>query len=343
MAGAAPNPTMTPRIFRASLLILFLIGCAKEETRAPEQPSLPPIPSKPVPAFNAERAFADVEKLVAFGPRVPNTPAHAAALEFLRQELAATTSQLQLQAFTAQAYDNTQLELTNLVASFNPEATDRIMILTHWDSRPWADLDPDPKNRTKPVPAANDGGSGTAVLLELARAMKESAPPIGVDLLLDDGEDYGISDSDDLNRYFLGAKYFVKTKPAGYNPRFAILLDMVGDKDAQFLKEGHSLERAGAFTNEVWKAASDLGLSTFRQMRGDAISDDHTPFLDAGIPAVDIIDIDLVGNKSPDPRRRYWHTIDDLPKHLSPNTMGEVGKLLLYLIYDRLPKTIRTL
>jgi Zn-dependent M28 family amino/carboxypeptidase len=193
------------------------------------------------------------------------------------------------------------------------------------------------------VPAANDGGSGSAVLLELARAMKENAPPIGVDLLFDDGEDYGIFDSDQLNRYFLGAKYFVKTKPASYNPRFAILLDMVGDKNAQFLKEGNSLEKAGAFTNEVWKAASDLGLSTFKQLRGDAISDDHMPFLDAGIPAVDIIDIDLVGNKGPSPDRKYWHTTDDLPKHLSPNTMGEVGKLLLYLIYDRLPRTIRTL
>src|SRR6185312_5656773 len=124
---------------------------------------------------------------------------------------------------------------------------------------------------------------------------------------------------------------------------FAILLDMVGDKKAEFKKEGYSLSQAASYTNAVWQDAQNLGLATFKNVAGPTISDDHLPLLDAGIPTVDIIDADLVGHASPDPDRKYWHTVDDLPKHLSPQTLDEVGRLLLDLIYQNLPKTIRTL
>ena len=215
-----------------------------------------------------------------------------------------------------------------------------MLILTHFDSRPWADEDPDSTKHDKPIPAANDGASGVGVMLELARQMKDHPPPIGVDLFFDDGEDYGKYDVDQLRRYFLGVKYFVSVKQADYSPRFAILLDMVGDTNADFEPEANSMQSASIYVNEIWNTAQTLGLRHFHNVRESNISDDHLPLIEAGIPSVDIIDGDLVGHQSSDPNRKYWHTLDDLPKHISRETMGEVGKLLLTLIYQQLPQDV---
>ncbi len=334
-------------------IVLLLLGlgivaivCKKEPQPATEQQSTSAKAISPssVPPFDADRAFKDIETQVAFGPRVPNTDAHDKALAFLKDALSQCTPDVSLQDFTSPGYATGEtLKLTNVIASFNPQATWRVLILTHYDSRPWADQDPNPANKDKPVPAANDGGSGTAVMLELARQFKTNPPPIGVDLLFDDGEDYGKYDQDELTRYFLGVKYFVKVKQPDYNPRFAILLDMVGDKNAIFAPEANSVKSAPQFVSEVWKEAGMLGLSHFRATDGSNIEDDHLPLIEAGIPSVDIIDGQLVGAATNDPERKYWHTVDDLPKHLSPATLGEVGKLLLNLIYDRLPQDIPSL
>ncbi len=343
-------PFPKARVLSCVLLLSVAIGCSKQsETPSTDSTSksstqkLPPIMPKTAPHFDGTAALAEVVDQVKFGPRVPNSKAHEDVLNYIQKELAKYTTAVKLQPFTEQGYDGATLNLTNVIASFNPTATDRIIILTHWDSRPWADEDKDSTKRNSPVPAANDAGSGTAVMLELAKAMKDDPPPIGVDLLFDDGEDYGKPSIDDLNKYFLGAKYFIKTKPADYNPRFAILLDMVGDKNAEFKPEGNSMHSAQQFTTEIWKAAQDLGLTTFKQAAGGTIEDDHLPFLQAGIPAVDIIDGDLVGARTQDPNRKYWHTTHDLPNNLSAATLDEVGRLLLYLIYERLPGSIRTL
>ncbi|MEO8873566.1 MAG: M28 family peptidase [Candidatus Kapaibacterium sp.] len=337
-----------------TLISLTQFGCTNtkksdspptKDTGMSTNANLPALHAKPSPSFDAQQAMKDIVTQVGFGPRVPNSPAHEKELEWLKTELGKYTTNVKVQAFTEPGYDGKTMQLANVIASFNPEATDRILILTHWDSRPWADADS--LEKSKAVPAANDGGSGTAVMLELARRFKENPPPIGVDLLFDDGEDYGQTSIDDMNKYFLGAKYFVKVKDAGYLPRFAILLDMVGDKKAEFMPEGNSRERAGSFTKEIWQVAQTLGLTTFKQSPGPTIWDDHLPLLDAGIPTVDIIDADLVGARGntlvTDPNRKYWHTTKDLPNNLSTTTLGEVGKLLLYLIYERLPLTMRTL
>lgn len=343
---------ISPFVKRNAILVLIfgaLIfnSCQKTEEPQPEQQQtpavpLPPLESKPVPAFDAQRALADVKKQVAFGPRVPNSESHRKTLDFLESELKAAGGAVQLQSFTEQGYTET-LNLTNVVASFNPQAADRILLLAHWDSRPWADMEKDPANRVKGVPAANDGASGVAVLLEVARQLKDNPPPIGVDILLTDGEDYGISEKDDLNRYFLGAKYFARTKPATYFPRLAILLDMVGDKEAQFKKELNSVQSAPAVVNLVWRTAQELGLKTFSQEINGAISDDHLALQSVGIKAIDIIDGALVGHDRSNPRRQYWHTLKDTPDNISTETLGEVGKLVLTLIYDRFPKTLRAL
>jgi glutaminyl-peptide cyclotransferase len=339
-------------IFHLSYFIfcLFLIaGCNKKEEPAPEAnqpaaPAIPAIPAEPVPAFNADRAFADMKTQVADGPRVPNTPAHEKVVHWLYDQLIACTQNVDVQPFADTGYaPGEALHLTNVIASFNPSATWRVLIVTHFDSRPWADEDPDSTKRNMPIPAANDGASGVGVMLELARQFKDHPPPIGVDLFFDDGEDYGKFEKDQLDKYFLGVKYFVKNKPESYSPRFAILLDMVGDTNADFEPEHNSVQAASIYVNEIWNTATSLGLSHFHNYRQSDIEDDHLPLIQAGIPSVDLIDGDLVGHVSTDPNRKYWHTLDDLPKHLSRETMGEVGKLLLTLIYQKLPQDVPNL
>ncbi len=330
------------------ILCLFLIiGCSKKRDDEPEaeKPVAPAaIPAMPVPGFDADQVFVDMRKQVAIGPRVPNSVAHDKVVQWLHSELAECTENVQMQPFTSPGYaPGETLKLTNVIASFNPTATWRVLILTHFDSRPWADEDPDSNNHEKPVPAANDAASGVAVMLELARQMKDHPPPIGVDLFFDDGEDYGKDKIDHDSRYFLGVKYFLSARPVSYAPRFAILLDMVGDTNAYFIPESSSTQAASLYVNEIWGEAKNLGLSHFHTDRQTSIDDDHIPLIQAGIPSVDIIDGDLVGHQSADPNRKYWHTIDDLPKHLSRETMSEVGRLLLTLIYQKLPQDVPTL
>jgi len=331
-----------------SIFCIFLIsGCSKKEdtSQESEKPVAPAaIPAMPVPGFDADQVFFDMRKQVEIGPRVPNSEAHEKVVKWLHTELANYADNVQLQPFTSPGYaPGETLHLTNVIASFNPSATWRVLILTHFDSRPWADEDPDSSNHNKPVPAANDAASGVAVMLELARQMKDHPPPIGVDLFFDDGEDYGKDNVDHDSRYFLGVKYFINAKPASYSPRFAILLDMVGDTNAYFIPEASSEQAASIYVNEIWNTANSLGLSHFHNDRRTSIDDDHIPLIQAGIPSVDIIDGDLVGHLSTDPKRKYWHTLDDLPKHLSRETMSEVGKLLLTLIYQQLPRDVPTL
>ncbi|HET6511274.1 MAG TPA: M28 family peptidase [Candidatus Kapabacteria bacterium] len=301
------------------------------------------IPSKPVPPFDEQRAYKDIEKQVAFGPRVSKTDAHKKALAFFEQELTAAGGSVSIQRFSEQGYNGEVLELANVLASFNPTSTERILLVAHWDSRPRADFDPDSSKHNRPIAAANDGASGVGVLLEIARQMKDNPPPIGVDILLTDGEDYGDSDVDDMDKYFLGAKHFAKNKPQGYYPRLGILLDLVGDKKAVFKKEGYSMQAAPSIVNFVWNTAKELNLKTFNQEIGASISDDHLPLIQAGMRVIDIIDQDLVGHNTTDPERKYWHTHNDTMKNISAATLDEVGTLVLTLIYDRLPKSIHTL
>ena len=302
------------------------------------------LPPKPVPEFNAERAKLIVDSQVDFGPRVPNSPGHDEEVQWLTEALKQCTNAVSVQNFTHQGYtQGEELALTNIIASFNPEATWRVLIVTHFDFRPHADEDPRDTSKHFAVPAANDGGSGTAVMLEMARAMKDNPPPIGVDLLFDDGEDYGDYNQNQLDWYFLGVKHFMQVKDPHFNPRFAILLDMVGDKKAKFAMEQNSVNSAPQIVSFIWQTAQSMNLSHFVQTKGVPISDDHLPLIEGGIPSVDIIDADLVGHLDPDKERQYWHTLNDLPKNISAETLGEVGRLLLTLIYDRFPRNIPSL
>ena len=295
-----------------------------------------------IPAFSGERAYEMVERQVTFGPRNPGSEGAARALDFLVEELGTYAATVERQEFTHVGYEGKELRMTNVIATFNPEATTRILLCAHWDTRPRSDEDSDPADREKPIVGANDGGSGVGVLLEFARILKENPPPIGVDIVLFDGEDYGDSDVDELDRYFLGAKHFAKSIPSAYRPAFGILLDIVGDHEAEFGMEDTSVQYAGSIVRLVWGAAEHLGLKTFAQKRVPGVSDDHLPLNQiARIPTIDIIDASLVGHNDPEPRRQYWHTSDDDMKNISAETLGEVGRLLSYIVYRVVPDQMK--
>lgn len=316
-------------------LSLALAGCSGGDESATV---LKPSQGRDVPRFSADSAFSFVAKQVAFGPRVPNTDGHAQALAWKIALLKSYAGERMVypQQFTVPGYDGDTLALTNVIAAFNPAAHDRILLCAHWDTRPRSDADPDTSQHREPVLGADDGGSGVAVLLELARIFRDNPPPIGVDIVLFDGEDYGREG--DLANYFLGSRFWSQNQPvAGYKPRFGILLDMVGGRGAKFPKEVNSLSVAPMLVNELWELGIDLGYDAyFIDETGIPIQDDHV-VMNQYLPfrTIDIIHhMRPFGNTSGFPD--YWHTGRDNLDIIAPQTLEAVGQTLLEMIYDRL-------
>lgn len=282
-----------------------------------------------VPSFSADSAFAYVKAQVDFGPRNPGSIGHANALAYMTDELRRHSGgQVFVQRFQTEGYNET-LSLANVIAAFNPSAETRIMLCAHWDSRPRADQDSSPSDADKPILGANDGASGVGVLLELARIFAENPPPIGVDIVFFDGEDYGVES--DLSKYFLGSRHWSANPPvAGYMPRFAILLDMVGGANPRFPKEGFSMNYAAPVVEQVWGIASELGHSSaFLSETSQPVADDHMILnQNYGLPTINIIHY---------PFPEYWHTSDDTMDNIRPETLQAVGDVLLELIYNRIP------
>jgi hypothetical protein len=273
-----------------------------------------------VPAFPAERAFELLERQVEFGPRAPGTEAHRATLSWMLGLLREKADKVLPHTFVQpDPRGEGSLQLTNVKASFRPDLAPRYAFAAHWDCRPEADRQ-EGGPVARPIPGANDGASGVAVLLALAEVLHEHPPAIGIDLLFFDGEDYGQEGRHE--DYLLGSRRFVKDFPS-YRPAGVILLDMVGDADLRIPMEGNSLRYAPDLMNVVFNRALALGLPAFDPVPGDFILDDHVPFLQVGIPAVDLIDKDYPP----------WHTLDDLPEACSPESLGQVGTLALSLIF----------
>jgi glutaminyl-peptide cyclotransferase len=281
------------------------------------------------PAFDGTRAYEDVRQQLDFGARVPGSEAHRRCAEWILDRLRTTTEHVSRQKFhhvlpatdpRYAALPDT-LELSNLIASFRPELTRRILICAHWDSRPWADEDPDSTRRELPVPGANDGASGVAVGLELARILGLAPPPFGVDLVFFDGEDLGTSD--DLSEFLVGSKWFA-AQARNYRPMAVILLDMIGDADLKIAREGFSDSLAFGLTQLVWDQAGRLGLAAFVDSVGTPVIDDHLPFLFNGIPALDLIDFDYP----------HWHTTADTADKVSAASLATIGRLLVALVYE---------
>jgi len=272
--------------------------------------------------FDGVQALRRVERQVAAGARVPGTAAHRAIGDWIEAELQRRADTVEVQRFTHVTVAGDTLPLRNIIARFQPANSSRVLFLTHWDSRPRADQDPDPALRSRPVPGANDGASGVAVLLGVADALRRAPPSLGVDLLFVDGEDYGSFDGEAPD-VLLGSKHFAANLPVGYRPLFAVLLDMVGARDQQFEQEGYSLDAAPEVVERVWSAAEDIGLGrVFRPRRGISVTDDHIPLLRAGIRAIDVIGFPW----------DYWHTTSDTPDKLSAETLARVGSLVLALV-----------
>ena len=319
---------MTQKFLIGSLLFL-IVSCAKEAPKVPP-PEQKIVQSQPqVPTFDEQRAFSYLTAQTDFGPRNPGSAGHEQCLEYLATEMKKSADVVNLQHFTHTGYDGTAIKMTNIIASFNVQSTTRILLLAHWDTRPRADQDKNPKKQNRPILGANDGASGVAVLLEIARHLKETPPSVGIDILFDDGEDYG--KESDLDNYFLGARYFATHLPTGYRPAFGILLDMVGDKDLEIDREQNSVVAARDIVDLVWSTARALGVTQFSNL-DQYVTDDHIPLNEAGIKTIDIIDLHY-----PDISNRYWHTTEDTPDKCSPESLGAVGKVLMYVVYNYVP------
>jgi hypothetical protein len=249
-------------------------------------------------------------------------PGHLKCRDYLVEGFRKFTGTVRIQEFGAVVGEGSSpIPAFNIIARFRPEKTPRILICAHWDTRPWADQDPDPRNFSKPIPGANDGASGAAVLLEIARILSRNEPPVGVDLVLFDAEDLG--DPETGEGWIQGSTFFVRTLPPSDYPSFGVLIDMIGDRDLQIHKEDYSREHAGDVVDRVWATAARLNLPGFKPSVKYPILDDHIPFLQAGIPCVDLIDFDYP----------FWHTLADTPDKCSPESLAQVGNLLVALIY----------
>ncbi len=282
------------------------------------------------PEFSGTNAYSNLVKQCDFGPRVPGSEAHKKTKDYFIETLSKYADLVSEQKFTYQDKHDTSKtwEGYNIVASFNKDIPNRIMLCAHWDSRPWADNDPNPANRKLPVMGANDGASGAAVLLEMARLFKIQKPDVGIDIVLFDLEDIGDEGAesmpDKLNPFGVGSIKFVEMNP-NYIPAWGILLDMVGDKNLEIPKEANSVSRASSVLNKVYAAAKKLGIKEFKDELGGGVGDDHIVFLKKYIPVADLVHT---------PFPEYWHTTQDTPDKCSAESLEKVGRVLVEVIYN---------
>ncbi|MCS6934618.1 MAG: M28 family peptidase [Chitinophagales bacterium] len=321
-------------IRRFAWLALAILGCGLSACERCNKPVTPPVQKDEItvnpPPFNSDTAYHYIAAQLSFGTRHMNSKGHEACARFLIREAKRFADTVYVQPFEVTAHDGVKLRGTNIIASFNPQAANRVLLCSHWDSRPWADMDDSAS--TSPIPAANDGASGVGVLLEIARTLRAAGISIGVDIFFIDAEDYGKSGVDDS--YCLGSQYWVRNPhlPA-YKADFGILLDMVGAPQATFAREGYSMMYAQWVVDKVWSNAARLGYShIFIPQTIGPITDDHRYINEiAHIPTIDIIQFDP---KSPSGTfGSYWHTHDDNLNAIDKTTLQAVGKVVLYTLY----------
>ncbi len=287
------------------------------------------------PDFNSDSAYAFLEAQVKFGPRVPGTDAHAKCADYLSKKLISYGMATQIQSETIETFDRKKFRLKNIIAEFKPELSKRILLCAHWDTRPWADQDS--VNKYKPFDGANDGASGGAVLLEVARALQNSSLNVGVDIILFDLEDYGQEQDDERyekkeNTWCLGSQYWAKNlhKP-GYFAQYGILLDMVGGKNPVFPREGTGMHFAPDVVNRVWQVAQNLGYSPFFiNIESPQTTDDHLYVNTlANIRCIDIVHYETNNMSYPS----YHHTHGDNLSVIDKNTLKMVGHVVLETIF----------
>ena len=282
-----------------------------------------------VPNFDKGNAFRYLVEQCEFGPRNPGSNGYKQCLDYLQKTLSGFADTIFVQPFVLDDLVNEKsYDLTNIIARFKVGDPQQLLIGAHWDTRPWADEDPDPDKRNDPIIGANDGASGVAVILELARILNVSPPPIGITLVLFDGEDMGRSGTP--KSYAQGSLAFAKDLPIE-KPDEAIILDMIGDAELHIPIERNSYRQNRQLVKKLWSMAEELSLDAFESRIVYTIYDDHVPLWDeARIPAIDIIDFNY-----PNSYANYWHTTQDLPENCSAESLGQVGTLLVHYIYGR--------
>jgi len=310
-------PVRNNRLVFIAILVLAcvgsagLVGCAERDGIEP-------------PIFDRARAFGLLKRQVDLGPRCPGSEGHSKGAEVIVNALKPYADSVRTQDFTLKL-DGRDVKLKNIVAHFNPKARRWVLLAAHWDTRPIADYEVIAENRKRPIPGANDGASGVAVLLELARLFKERAPKVGVVMVFFDCEDYPGS-------MFAGSKRFAEALPesASLDGKpiridYGILLDMVGDKDLRIPKEGESRKNAPDLVDTIWKTARELGYERhFPNEFGSSIHDDHIELIKAGVKCVDLIDFDY----------GPWHTLGDTVDKCSAESLGVVGEVVARVIYS---------
>ncbi len=318
------------------ITLVGLFACsARPASGSHEQVQSAPVAVE-IPAFDADSAYAYVERQVQQGYRVPNTPSHRATAQYLTDELTRHGAIVTVQEGVVTAYDGTELSIYNIIGQFSPEKKNRILLFAHWDTRPYADNDADKSKHRTPIDGADDGASGVGVLLEIARQVGANSPDAGVDIAFFDAEDYGApywAEPSGDETWALGSQYWA-TQPhkAGYRARCGILLDMVGGSGARFYREQFSDYYASGLVTQVWETAKRLGYGEyFVDSDGGYINDDHLYVNRYGIPSIDIIPYySSTGTGFPS----YWHTVDDTMRNIDRTTLKAVGQTVLTVVYE---------
>ena len=313
-------------VFPIVLCLTVLVGCSRAGDVAPAADAVASDSTR-VPVFDENRAFELLKKQVDIGPRYPNSPGHKAAAEFIQAQLKPYADGVRVQEFSLAAGGKT-LKMQNILAHFNGKSDKWVLLAAHWDTRPIADCEVAAEKRKTPIPGANDGASGVAVLLELARMFASDKPDVGVFMVFFDGEDYGPGIDDML----LGSRYFARNLKASaavdgkpIEIEYGILLDMVGDKNLNIHQERKSVDAAPEVVKKVWAAAKELGhRDKFIPTVKYQIQDDHTPLIGAGVKCIDVIDFDY----------GPWHTLDDTPDKCSAESLKVVGEVVAKVIYE---------
>jgi len=292
-----------------AILLATLMGCASGEATVPSP-------------FDGNRALGYVRTFMEFGARVPGSEAHRRAGDWIASEMRQRADTVIEQVWTHRTQGGDSIPLRNILARFRPMAEERLLYVTHWDSRPISEKSSTDEQRKLPTPGANDGGSGVGLFLALGDVLRATPPEIGLDLLFVDGEDYGTFTPDvDV---LLGSTWFANNLPsANYQPLFGIVFDMIGETDLRILQEGHSLNRAPEVVERVWRVAADMGHGNiFVPSTTFEITDDHLPLLNKGLRVIDVIDLEYA----------YHHSVDDTIDKVSARSLKAVGDVAWRLL-----------
>lgn len=296
------------------------------------------------PEFCVDSAYSYIAQQCSYGPRIMNSDAHDACGDWIQEQFEKFGAKVTNQYADLKLYDGTPIKNRNIIAQVNPDAAVRIMLCSHWDSRPWADHDASESNHRTPIDGANDGASGVGVMLEIARQIYVQGDTcklqVGVDFVCFDAEDCGTpefadtTDADHANTWCLGSQYWGEQRvSAGFCPSYGILLDMVGGKNTVFKKEYYSLRYAPTIVDKVWNMAYLLGYgSTFKNEEKGGITDDHVQVNLSGIPCIDIIGCDKDDPDFSFPKT--WHTMNDNIHNIDKETLKAVGNALMEVLWN---------